>query len=229
MTVKSNDYYFLSKNQMDILLNRIGFKSVYSFSNGSNITEEEYQKVIYEEIMELIKIGILGVEEKGLIIEENIKEILTNIGKAKKHIRLVSNNEEYNEYMCYLYDNIVVILSDSITRKNKISVMYMDKEEFWNEFFQNLLPDMAFSEMPEETEELIKFEDDVMQEYNNGIVSNELFFLVTIHNESNEIKNLYCLEYNSIAYEIFKIDENVIRIEYNKEIIIGSVKDMVEQ
>lgn len=229
---KTNKCYFLSRIQLEVLLNRLGYKNVYNVEMGDDFnkisSEEEYQRKIYTDIAELVKNKILNIEENGLIINNDIREILTYLGNAELFLKILVNYEKFQEYMCYITEEHVVITSISQIRKNKISITCIENKDFYENFLLPNLPELLHRQIDDDDIKLTNFEQMITNDFKNGIVNSEIMLYMEIRNKEKIIKEIFGLDYNSQNYLFIKEKDFMSRTSYDEKIIYELISEYFE-
>ena len=209
----SNTYIFSSRQLKTMLIGK-GYKKVV----GLNLATE---KLDYKQsalaLNELVKSGALYTEDETFFMSEDVREIITVLGKAEKFDIIRTKKANLADICCYRAHKLMIVRNIQ-ANKDWYSISFLSL----NDFYDTLLDD---GYLPSDNVDGL-FYDDELEEYENSVVFDPLstigesvpvLFSLDISVKTDSYRYMRVMDYYFFRYIVVSDGKEIKRYAYSRE------------
>lgn len=218
LTSYSKETYIFTKDQLRVLLSGCGYKQIIGINPGQQkLTNQE----VINEINELVKMGILISDGEKFIMNDNVNNIIKQIGTANQYIAIHSRNSLLPDLCCYSGSKLLISSFDECN-SNIIKFSQLDVNELADKLLsEGYFPSINESDFCIDDDELINYENKVFRSLlsetpldENSSVILDIQFSKHLQKED---KWLRVVEYPLYNYIIINLGKSVSRVLFDED------------
>lgn len=206
--------YIFSLTELEILLKKIGCTKIFGLFEEC---EKVNQRETYEALASMVSKEFIIRSGDQFLINRQIRNALISVKNAERIIYIQQRYDMDIEYVCYVENKYVTVFCNSPLRKDALTMMHMEKYEFFN--------DMICSEFPEEEPviaDILSQADckvtPILREILNGKIPEQLKFMCRIYTSDGIVlNNFYVIDCLIALCSVSGQDENLKYDNYNKD------------